>query len=206
MRTLTLVAAFSAALLLILAACGGGDDNDNNNSGQPRSSQTATEAVSTEDGAVGATDGADGDGGDAGGEGGINACDLLTAEEVEEALGSAAGDPEEGASGPSETCTWRPEQLSLSLVRVEVQEGVSEEAFRTSTETAATFLGEEAIELDGLGDAAYDLGGFIYAHKGDYQLVMTNILGFDLTNPDQERQALDVNVILMGQALQRVPE
>ena len=88
---------------------------------------------------------------------------------------------------------------------LQVRSGVSEAEFRDETEEAAAFLGEDFAEIDGIGDAAYEVGGFVYTHQGEYELVMTNVLGLDPTDPEEEAQALDVNVGLMEKALSRLP-
>jgi len=191
---------FLLALVVLMAlalACGGGDDDAPNNTNPA------------------ATPGGD-NGDDPGGNGsppptqepgvsGVDPCALLTQEEVEEALGEAAAEPEHGAAGPYETCTWNTQDVALKFVIVQVHGGVSREAFLNQKDETAAFLDEDVTDVDDLGDAAYDLGGFLYAHQGEFEVVMTNILGFNNDDPDQASQALEVNVGLMELALGRLP-
>lgn len=136
---------------------------------------------------------------------GVEACGLLTKAEVEEALGEAATEPQAGASGPYETCTWNTQEIGLKFVIVQVHSGVSREEFLAQKDQTAAFLGEDVTDVDGLGDAAYDMGGFLYAHQGSYEIVMTNILGYNNDVPEEAAQALEVNRGLMEKALGRLP-
>jgi hypothetical protein len=194
-----LVAALSLALLLgVAVACGGGSDDT--------TGETDAAATSTGDGGSG-TPGPTGapSGGNTDVASGVEACDLLTKAEVEEALGEAATEPQAGASGPYETCTWNTQEVALKFVILQVHSGVSREEFLTQKDQTAAFLDEDVTDVEGLGDAAYDLGGFLYAHQGNFELVMTNILGFNVDDPAEAAQALEVNRGLMEKALGRLP-
>ena len=197
MRNLWLLLAL-VLMLGVVFACGGGDDDGPDN----------TNPAATPEG--------DDDGEDTGGNdspaatqepgvSGVDPCELLTQGEVEEALGEAAAAPEHGAAGPYETCTWNTLDVALKFVIVQVHGGVSREGFLEQKDNSEAFLDEEVTDIDDLGDAAYDLGGFLYAHQGDYEVVMTNILGFNNEDPDQAAQARVVNIGLMEQALSRLP-
>jgi hypothetical protein len=190
---------FSAVVLgLVLAAvfaCGGGDDD----AGQTVGPTTAPAA--TQDGG-GTASVAPADGG---GAAGVDVCELLTQEEVEAALGQAASAPQPGASGPYEACTWNTVEISLKFVILQVHGGVSREQFLSQKDETAAFLDTDVTDVEGVGDAAYDLDGFLYAHQGDFELVLTNILGLDQTDPGQAAQALEINRTLMNAALGRLP-
>jgi hypothetical protein len=192
-------ATFTLLLLLVLTAgCGGGDDDSPNN----------TSPATTSEGAGG---GDDTGGNDSPaptlepGASGVDPCALLTQEEVEAALGEPAAPPERGATGPYETCTWNTQAVALKFVIVQVHAGVTREEFLDQKDNTAAFLDEDVTDVDDLGDSAYDLGGFLYAHQGDFEVVMTNILGLNNDDPDQAAQALEVNRTLMAQALARLP-
>jgi len=72
-------------------------------------------------------------------------------------------------------------------------------------ESAGAFLNEEVNPVDGLGDAAYEIGGSLYAHQGDYEVVLAPLLGFNFDDPDEAAQSLEVNRVLMESALSRLP-
>ncbi len=137
---------------------------------------------------------------------GIDSCELLTREEVEEALGQEAAEaPDRSVSEPYQTCTWNTKDSSLKFVIVQVQGGVTLDEFSAQQASAGTFLNEEVHSVDGLGDSAYEVAGFLYAHQGEYEVVMTNLLGFNFDHPDEAAQALEVNRGLMESALSRLP-
>ena len=196
----SLVLVLTVVVLGTAAACGGDDDDGGE-------SDSTTPAPTQEDGdaTVNPTPNEGEDDGNSDVAAGVDACDLLTQEEVGAALGTAAAAPQRGASGPYETCTWNTEEISLKFVIVQVHSGVSREEFLEQQQTTATLLDEDSIDVDGLGDAAYEMGGFLYAHEGDFELVLTNILGLNAEDPDEAAQALEINSGLMEAALSRLP-
>jgi hypothetical protein len=179
---------------MALVACGGDDDDSGASPGDDQSNGDVTRL--NEDRDDNDTDVVED----------VDACALLTRDEVEEALETPVGVPEPGATGPYETCTWNTEEVSLQFVIVQVQDDVSEDEFLTSAEGAAGFLDEDVQAIDGLGDSAFDLGGFLYAHEGEYEVVLTNVYGLDLENPDEEAEAQVKNEALMSAALSRLPD
>lgn len=190
------LAGLSLTFLALAVACGGGGDDGDTSPATSQVDNGGGAPAATNDPGADPTAPADG----------IDSCQLLTREEVEEALGQEAADePDRSVSEPYQTCTWNTKDTSLKFVIVQIQGGVTLDEFMAQQASAGTFLNEEVHPVDGLGDAAYEVGGFLYAHQGDYELVMTNLLGLNFEIPEEAEQALEVNRSLTEKALSRLP-
>ena len=138
----------AVVLALFAVACGGSEENDSvsTTTSGPVSSDGSSVDDQTED-AVGSADAA---GALESGEGGspVDACSLLTVEEIGEVVGTV---PSEGAAeaspAPFYGCRWDSES---SAVSVSVISWSSTEEARDSFDL---FLGD-VTEVDGVGDAA----------------------------------------------------
>jgi hypothetical protein len=173
-----LASALAAICLLAAAACGGDDDEDG---GDADSSPAAS-----------ATDGG------AAGAGGT--CELVTAEEAAEVLGEPVSEGEEGSTPPYDSCTYNVESLAVKFVLVQVRDDVSLEAFRSSIQDAAEFLGEEPETVSGVGDAAYNLAGLLYAHEGNTEVVMSVVLGPGQTDESVLEAEKELAIIALDRA------
>jgi hypothetical protein len=173
--------ALLAAAMLAFAACGGGDDDDDDNGGNGEPTAEATEDSDSgddegdDDGDGGeddeetdepTEDAGDDDGGDdddGGSDATTAACELLTADEVEDVLGASVGEPEPVEY--DETfygCSWSTE--GFDSVDISVLEG-------EGGESLFDFQNDEAEEVDGLGDRAQwygDIIGILEVLEDDY--------------------------------------
>lgn len=167
-------------LLLLLGACGGGDEDT---SAAPGSSEPATDG----DSGSSNTDSGNGDSGDTGsGDGGsssgVNACDLLTIEDVEAHFGDAA-EFDDGVED-AEACTFTAIGATGSLGMAQVQfhgDAALDLGFGTFVEMISGATGStNTEEISGLGDEAYVSEGglmtLVFVLTGDDVLV-SGVLG-----------------------------
>lgn len=190
-------------LALTLAACGGGDDDDNNG---PAATEDA--GGNGDEGDGGDDDsGADDDGGGDGGDnfsGQIDPCEIFTAEDAEEFLDEPVAEPEKSGSGPYNVCTYNAaDELAFKFIIVQVRENISKDEFEAERDASEQVLGTEVVEVDDIGDSAYDVGGLLFVHEGSTELVISAITGFG-GDEDQEKATLELNKSIAARALDRL--
>ena len=186
-----------AGLALVLSACGGGDDDDGSGDGTP----TATE-----------------DGGDDGGDGQATAepsdedfsgkvdpCELITSDDAEEFLDVPVSEAERSGSGTYNVCTYNAKDpLQFRFVIVQVRDDVSKSEFEDERTISEEAIGSGFQELDGVGDSAYDIGGLLFAHKGNTSIVVSAVMGLNLDETDPEGAMLELNTRIAVRALERI--
>jgi len=139
------------ASVAALTACGG-DDSDDQAADEPASEATQDQ---TGDG-----------GGDAGDSGDVKACDLLTPDQVEAAVGSPVKDgiPTSGPAitgGDFTTCVWQsadPEHPA-DTATITIYE---------NADAADSVRGEDSQDLEGIGDRAFsDSVSSVWVYDGE---------------------------------------
>jgi hypothetical protein len=188
--------AFTAALtaMLLLAACGGDDDDDG-------ATSSSGDTPATE--ASGGDGDEDGDG-EASGSGAsadlseVDACSLLTREEVEAAVGNSV---EDGAEDFGISCAWdsEPEVTSVSVYFLLVDGDLCEQALSDD----ATYE-----ETDGFGSPAFtsynDGGGIgqsdvvVCLENAQMQLIVTGGFGVDPVEADLRKAAEDLTQLVLS--------
>ncbi len=174
------------ALTVTLSACGGDNGGESATPGGTATAPSGGGSASSPTTDTGAPTGGET----------INACDLLTQEEVAAVLGSQPREGERSDSPPFYFCTFETEgfeQLDLSVV-----------VFPSADD--ARVLYEEALdtndypEIEGLGDRAYDSRpiGDVTAQKGKFEV------GVDILTEDDEAD-FQAAIELAGKALDRLP-
>jgi len=155
-----------ALAALVLAACGGDDDYDSGGDTGP----TATE--------VDDAGGGDDSGDDSGGNGDVvDACALLTEEEVGAVLGTSVPVGEPQNFDPFFGCSWITETFDSADISVTVGD---------AGESLYEFNNDDAEEIDGLGDRAQYLTGLLgllEVLKGDYYLSVS-VNSFEMEDDD----------------------
>jgi len=153
------------ALALVAGGCGGGSD-EADGSASPAGLEDqgkSTEAIV----------------GGGGGEG-VEACDLLTAEEVESAFGVAVGvEPDEQLSTDfQDVCNWRSEDLLVSIQVLVIQPGPQADfdRQRESTEEVLDAGATADTEVPG-ADRAFTLDGLVIAMEVDDHFVQVSNIG-----------------------------
>jgi hypothetical protein len=135
----------------------------------------------------------------------VNACDLLTAEDAQAALGEQdvvlmTSFLSEAKGGDPAHCGYNAGSDTTRTVSLEVRQAPSPERARSRFESArSTLSGTE--EVGGLGDAAFWIGrgvDQIHVLKGDLHLIITSRPG-----PDADARAAAQT--LAGKALGRIP-
>lgn len=180
-----------AVVLLFVAACGGGDDGN----GDQAASPTATGGGDGNDG--GPTSPGDGNGG-GGGDGivgDVDACALVTTDEVSAALGETVAEGIGTSQSPFATCTWEAESGNFIDVMVY-------SASRDEVEAYFEISREDFEEIDGIGEAAYWAGSpflQIEVLQGTYDVAIS--VGVYEPDFDARRVAID----LAGKAIDRIP-
>jgi hypothetical protein len=169
-----LVAVAAALVVALLAACGGGDDDDNpSTTAQPTTTGTATatnagnDATATEEPDDEETATATPDDGGNGGDGELNACELLTNEEIEAVVGTGVADGEAIDADPLHNCRWADEGYFVDL-----------SVIFTDPVQAADYYegtgGETEEEIDGIGEKAkYTIDAEIVILEGSYTVAMS---------------------------------
>jgi hypothetical protein len=148
---------------VVFAACGGDDDDAGDAGGNE------TPAATEDNGGGSETSAATDDGAsDAGGGEAIDACELVTQDEAEGALGASVGEGERQDIPPFYGCSYETDSVDQLTVSVVV--------FPSSDDAEAAY--ELVIDMndyptiDGLGDRAYDTQpiGDVTVQKGKYEL------------------------------------
>jgi len=146
--------AAAAALVFVVSGCGGDDDE------QPASADTEAEAPAPAEEDDGAAEG-DADAG--------NACELVSAEEAEEAMGKAVEVDDQGSNGTFSTCSYNSEAGDNFILTVAF--GAGPQAYESAVEVLP-----DAQALDGVGDGAVYIetgtgaaakNGAVYAIAGE---------------------------------------
>mgnify|MGYP001316269556 CR=1 FL=1 len=187
-----------AGLALVLSACGGGDDDDLGGS-----TSTATEEGGGDkgDGQPPSTD----EPSEEGFSGKVDPCELITSDDAEEFLDVPVSEAERSGSGPYNVCTYNAKDpLQFKFLIVQVRDDVLKSEFddeRTASEGA---IGSSFQGVDGVGDSAYDIGGLLFAHKGDTAIVVSAVTGLSLDETDPEGVVLELNTRIAMRALERL--
>jgi len=186
---LTLLISLLASLLL-LSACGGGDDDDEGDGGVV----TVTAGSGDDEPDTSATPVATPDGDDDSGDARFDSCELLTADEVSEALGAPVGEGELTDIDPFFDCSWESEEFDSVSVSVYLASRPEVEAFFDAT--------EDAEPVEGLGDRAQYSGfGFLEVLKGESNITIS-LINFDI----EDDEKLEILKGLAAKVLERLPD
>ena len=145
------------SILLLASACSSGQtDGDTSTVGE-----TSTDIVTTEPTATTQVEG-----NETVPSPSIEACDLLTAEDVAAIIGEV-GEPDSTPVGSFSSCHY-PGTGLFEFVQVQVAAGIFDESqFINNAESGAEFLEIEAVEISDVGDKAYWLAGILWVLSGD---------------------------------------
>lgn len=186
-----------AGLALVLSACGGDDDDDDSGSSAP----TVTEEDDGGDGQATATDEpSDGDF-----SGKVDPCELITSDDAKEFLDVPVSEAERSGSGTYNVCTYNAEDpLQFRFLIVQVRDDVSKSEFENERTVSEGAIGSSFQGLDGVGDSAYDIGGLLFAHKGNTSIVVSAVTDLNLDETDPEGVMLELNTRIAMRALERL--
>jgi len=186
-RWLRVVAAALAALLI---ACNGGEDGTTDSSGGGEGTTTATAASSDATSSAGDSTPVSSD--DSGGDD-IDTCTLLTAAEVEAAIGVAVND---GEANLGNTCDWSngdPDEISVTVALLEIPASAldicasalaDDDGYTEATEVGDGAFGSFNPALGGLADIV------VCTAEGQLQVIVNGGLD-DEPNEEQLRGAAE---------------
>ncbi len=189
----TLVAVLALAALVALTACGGGDGGEEGPAATTPAGETPTQAPTVEqptptpeeptrEAAASPT-------------AGINLCDLVTPEEVEEALGEPVTDTRD-----LETVSCRYSTSPTSSVSIEIG---SQQTFEEGIYGEYAASGREPVS--GIGDEAAWFGlvapFFLAVRQGDFYFQVRLLLPDEVDNATQ----LEIAKGLAAKAVERIP-
>jgi hypothetical protein len=137
------VAVGSLAAAALLGACGG-DDDEPSSGGEAAAEETSAEETTTE----AAADDAD----EPAGGGELAACDLITADEAEEAIGKPVELDDQGSNSTFSVCTYQSEAGDNFILSVAF--GAGSAAYESSVDALPAATGSKPEEVSGLGDQA----------------------------------------------------
>ena len=187
-----------AGLALVLSACGGDDDD-----GSGGSTPAATEEGGDDegDGQPTATD----EPSDEDFSGNVDPCELITSDDAEDFLDVPVSEAERRGSGTYNVCTYNAKDpLQFRFLIVQVRDDVSKSEFEDERDVSEEAIGNAFQEVDGVGDSAYDIGGLLFAHKGDTAIVVSAVTGLNLDETDPEGVMLELNTRIAIRALERL--
>jgi hypothetical protein len=203
-KTKLLALACVLALALMVAACGDDDDLTPNLTATPASTADDGGDDGGDDDPTATDEGDDGD--DDGGdeetpnfeEQGdlLNACELITKDEVEATLGGPSEEPDPSYIGEFSDCSWEGLDFSYSVSISVLQSG------REAAELLYGLGAEDYEEVDGLGEEAQWSDGFLDVLEGDYNISMTI---FIFSSDIDDTQKLEQAKALAAKALDRLP-
>jgi hypothetical protein len=160
--------------MALALACGGDDGGPNETTG---GSPAGSAGGAPANGQTGSATGAVGDGAGSGAattratgsaSGDLDACELVTAEDVTEILGAAPPPPMTDPVGPFATCAY---YASLrSFVQFQVCRCLDSDGFDTSAEQGAEFFDIEAKPISGIGEKAYWFEGILWVYQDGVSL------------------------------------
>ncbi|MDO8614846.1 MAG: hypothetical protein Q7T33_03795 [Dehalococcoidia bacterium] len=187
-------AVVTVLVMLALAAACGGDDEEAETGGDGPEPTTTREAGPTgAERTAAATAEPPGNGGSAAA---IDACALITREEVEAAVGKSVGDGESQNTPPVFGCTYRSADFDLVHVAVVVWDSAEQagDVFQLAIDN------NDYPEIEGIGDRAYDARPLfgITVLNGKYEVSVDVISGGD---EDEFELAKD----LVKKAVDRLP-
>jgi hypothetical protein len=189
-----LLAALALAALL-LAACGGDDDAGEGDDG----GGTAT-VPADDDG----DDSGDGDGDDDSGNGGasLDACELLTADDVEPLLGERP-DAEQETVGLFDTCGYYATE-TFEFVQLQVCECLTGDDFDSSMEASAEALEVDVVDVSRVGDKAAWIDGILWTTNGDATINVW-IATEEYNTAADDADAIEATAELANEILDRLP-
>lgn len=190
---LLLASVVVVGLVAVFIATCGDDDSEPDGSDEPDAEQTADDTDSAAD--DGEDEGGDEQGGDGSSPFERDACELLTAADIEAILGErtqgtfSPGDAESFTPGRCEWATGSPvEESELRASGVVVFLG-DEKIFDNTRVIAEN--GDDFEELDGIGDEAYAGGGEGGVRIDDAGITVT-VIGVNTNSPDTHRLLVDI--------------
>jgi hypothetical protein len=140
----------SFALAVMLAACSSSDDSSSSGSGD--GSPAAQSTASAGGGGSGAA---------------IEACGILTAQDVEGEIG-ASPSPNDTPVGPFSSCGYF--DTATNFVQLQVCDCYSDSQFDDAAKSSAALFETEPTPVDGVGDKAYWLEGILWIKSGGHTL------------------------------------
>lgn len=171
LRTKLIMLAGVLAVAMLLVACGGDDDAKTSTTTQqtaaPTSAGTTAATATPEAGDDTATATPDEGGGGGGTE--INACALLTNDEISEEVGTEATDGVPIDADPLHNCLWQGDGFTVNL-----------DVITTDPDTAAEYYegtgGETELQVDGIGEKArWTTDSEIVVLEGSVTLVISSL-------------------------------